>query len=135
MDGVCSGIIQSLSAEDCIEWLQAVATNISNLTKHNVSMALKSSSYLQVMFDSNCHRGFMGLNMELSVHKLYLKLQSTQPCHQRMLIERNIFFLSGTKGGSWLSVLFAFPWYQPDSGANSKSAAGRILLRYAGVGG
>uniref|UniRef100_A0A7N9DCJ3 Syntrophin gamma 1 n=1 Tax=Macaca fascicularis TaxID=9541 RepID=A0A7N9DCJ3_MACFA len=37
VDGVCSGIIQSLSAEDCVDWLQAIATNISNLTKHNDS--------------------------------------------------------------------------------------------------
>uniref|UniRef100_A0A2K6DEG8 Gamma-1-syntrophin n=1 Tax=Macaca nemestrina TaxID=9545 RepID=A0A2K6DEG8_MACNE len=36
VDGVCSGIIQSLSAEDCVDWLQAIATNISNLTKHNI---------------------------------------------------------------------------------------------------
>uniref|UniRef100_A0A8C7AF54 Syntrophin gamma 1 n=1 Tax=Neovison vison TaxID=452646 RepID=A0A8C7AF54_NEOVI len=37
VDGVCSGIIQCLSAEDCVDWLQAIATNISNLTKHNDS--------------------------------------------------------------------------------------------------
>ncbi|XP_036035851.1 gamma-1-syntrophin [Onychomys torridus] len=36
VDGVCSGIIQCLSAEDCIDWLQAIAANISNLTKHNI---------------------------------------------------------------------------------------------------
>nr|KAF6405686.1 syntrophin gamma 1 [Rousettus aegyptiacus] len=36
VDGVCSGIIQCLSDEDCIDWLQAIATNISNLTKHNI---------------------------------------------------------------------------------------------------
>ncbi|XP_065524316.1 gamma-1-syntrophin isoform X3 [Lathamus discolor] len=36
VDGVCSGIIQCLSAEDCIDWLQAIASNISNLTKHNI---------------------------------------------------------------------------------------------------
>ncbi|XP_061454556.1 gamma-1-syntrophin isoform X2 [Rhineura floridana] len=36
VDGICSGIIQCLSAEDCIDWLQAIATNISNLTKHNI---------------------------------------------------------------------------------------------------
>uniref|UniRef100_A0AC11CT02 Syntrophin gamma 1 n=1 Tax=Ovis aries TaxID=9940 RepID=A0AC11CT02_SHEEP len=37
VDGVCSGVIQCLSAEDCGEWLQAIATNISSLTKHNDS--------------------------------------------------------------------------------------------------
>ncbi|XP_008582679.1 PREDICTED: gamma-1-syntrophin-like [Galeopterus variegatus] len=37
VDGVCSGILQCLSAEEWIDWLQAIATNISNLTKHNVS--------------------------------------------------------------------------------------------------
>uniref|UniRef100_A0A8C0E2V0 Syntrophin gamma 1 n=1 Tax=Balaenoptera musculus TaxID=9771 RepID=A0A8C0E2V0_BALMU len=37
VDGVCSGIIQCLSAEDCGEWLHAVTTNISSLTKHNDS--------------------------------------------------------------------------------------------------
>uniref|UniRef100_A0A8D1ZQ05 Syntrophin gamma 1 n=3 Tax=Sus scrofa TaxID=9823 RepID=A0A8D1ZQ05_PIG len=37
VDGVCSGIIQCLSAEDSLDWLQAIATNISNLTKHNDS--------------------------------------------------------------------------------------------------
>ncbi|XP_042126855.1 gamma-1-syntrophin isoform X1 [Peromyscus maniculatus bairdii] len=36
VDGVCSGIIQCLSAEDCMDWLQAIAANISNLTKHNI---------------------------------------------------------------------------------------------------
>ncbi|XP_073924620.1 gamma-1-syntrophin isoform X5 [Castor canadensis] len=36
VDGVCSGIIQCLSTEDSIDWLQAIATNISNLTKHNI---------------------------------------------------------------------------------------------------
>ncbi|XP_063144248.1 gamma-1-syntrophin isoform X2 [Rattus norvegicus] len=36
VDGVCSGILQCLSAEDCMDWLQAIATNISNLTKHNI---------------------------------------------------------------------------------------------------
>ncbi|KAG8133580.1 hypothetical protein E2320_011362 [Naja naja] len=36
VDGICSGIIQCLSAEDCIDWLQAIAINISNLTKHNI---------------------------------------------------------------------------------------------------
>ncbi|XP_072808105.1 gamma-1-syntrophin isoform X2 [Vicugna pacos] len=36
VDGVCSGTLQCLSAEDCSEWLQAIATNISNLTKHNI---------------------------------------------------------------------------------------------------
>uniref|UniRef100_A0A8D0Q365 Syntrophin gamma 1 n=1 Tax=Sus scrofa TaxID=9823 RepID=A0A8D0Q365_PIG len=36
VDGVCSGIIQCLSAEDSLDWLQAIATNISNLTKHNI---------------------------------------------------------------------------------------------------
>ena len=37
MDGVCSGVIQCPTAEDCLDWLQAIATNISALTKHNVS--------------------------------------------------------------------------------------------------
>ncbi|XP_069477134.1 gamma-1-syntrophin isoform X2 [Ambystoma mexicanum] len=36
VDGVCSGIIQSLSAEDNAEWLLAISTNVSNLTKHNI---------------------------------------------------------------------------------------------------
>ncbi|XP_037985501.1 gamma-1-syntrophin isoform X2 [Motacilla alba alba] len=36
VDGVCSGIIQCLSAEDCVDWLQAIASNISSLTKHNI---------------------------------------------------------------------------------------------------
>uniref|UniRef100_A0A286X783 Syntrophin gamma 1 n=1 Tax=Cavia porcellus TaxID=10141 RepID=A0A286X783_CAVPO len=36
VDGVCSGIIQCLSTEDSFDWLQAIATNISNLTKHNI---------------------------------------------------------------------------------------------------
>uniref|UniRef100_A0A8C3WVF8 Syntrophin gamma 1 n=1 Tax=Catagonus wagneri TaxID=51154 RepID=A0A8C3WVF8_9CETA len=37
VDGVCSGLIQCLSAEDSLDWLQAIATNISSLTKHNDS--------------------------------------------------------------------------------------------------
>ncbi|XP_075823219.1 gamma-1-syntrophin isoform X2 [Microtus pennsylvanicus] len=36
VDGVCSGIIQCLSSEDCMDWLQAIAANISSLTKHNI---------------------------------------------------------------------------------------------------
>ncbi|XP_046883580.1 gamma-1-syntrophin [Hypomesus transpacificus] len=36
VDGVCSGVIQCPTAEDCLDWLQAIATNISALTKHNV---------------------------------------------------------------------------------------------------
>ncbi|KAF4087498.1 hypothetical protein AMELA_G00071400 [Ameiurus melas] len=36
VDGVCSGIIQCPSAEECTDWLQAIASNISALTKHNV---------------------------------------------------------------------------------------------------
>ncbi|KAG9355840.1 hypothetical protein JZ751_000682, partial [Albula glossodonta] len=35
VDGVCSGVIQCPTAEDCLDWLQAIATNISALTKHN----------------------------------------------------------------------------------------------------
>ena len=38
VDGVCSGVVQFQTAEDCLDWLQAIASNISNLTKHNVSM-------------------------------------------------------------------------------------------------
>ncbi|XP_078254662.1 gamma-1-syntrophin isoform X1 [Rhinoraja longicauda] len=36
VDGVCSGVIQCLTVEDCVDWLQALAINISNLTKHNI---------------------------------------------------------------------------------------------------
>ncbi|XP_069047615.1 gamma-1-syntrophin isoform X2 [Lepisosteus oculatus] len=36
VDGVCSGVIQCLTSEDCLDWLQAIAANISNLTKHNI---------------------------------------------------------------------------------------------------
>ncbi|KAF3858168.1 hypothetical protein F7725_011369 [Dissostichus mawsoni] len=36
VDGVCSGVVQFQTAEDCLDWLQAIASNISNLTKHNV---------------------------------------------------------------------------------------------------
>lgn len=38
VDGVCSGVIQFPTAEDCLDWLQAIAGNISSLTKHNVSL-------------------------------------------------------------------------------------------------
>uniref|UniRef100_G3Q1F4 Syntrophin gamma 1 n=1 Tax=Gasterosteus aculeatus aculeatus TaxID=481459 RepID=G3Q1F4_GASAC len=37
VDGVCSGVLQFLTADDCLDWLQALASNISSLTKHNVS--------------------------------------------------------------------------------------------------
>ncbi|KAK7945516.1 hypothetical protein WMY93_001244 [Mugilogobius chulae] len=37
VDGVCSGVIQFQTADDCLDWLQAIAGNISNLTKHNVT--------------------------------------------------------------------------------------------------
>ena len=63
VDGICSGIIQCLSGEDCIDWLQAIATNISNLTKHNVSTPLKCSSDFPVVFHSSCHEALMGLNL------------------------------------------------------------------------
>ncbi|KAE8290830.1 Gamma-1-syntrophin [Larimichthys crocea] len=36
VDGVCSGVIQFPTVEDCLDWLQAIASNISSLTKHNV---------------------------------------------------------------------------------------------------
>uniref|UniRef100_A0A8C5PDN7 Syntrophin gamma 1 n=1 Tax=Leptobrachium leishanense TaxID=445787 RepID=A0A8C5PDN7_9ANUR len=36
VDGVCSGIIQCLSPDECIDWSQSISTNISNLTKHNI---------------------------------------------------------------------------------------------------
>ncbi|CAL8366554.1 unnamed protein product, partial [Boreogadus saida] len=36
VDGVCSGVIQCPTAEDGVDWLQALADSISNLTKHNV---------------------------------------------------------------------------------------------------
>ncbi|XP_052451349.1 gamma-1-syntrophin isoform X1 [Carassius gibelio] len=36
VDGVCSGVIQCPSTDECTEWLQAIASNISALTKHNV---------------------------------------------------------------------------------------------------
>lgn len=37
VDGVCSGVIQCPGTDECTDWLQAIATNISALTKHNVS--------------------------------------------------------------------------------------------------
>ncbi|XP_076826902.1 gamma-1-syntrophin [Brachyhypopomus gauderio] len=36
VDGVCSGVIQCPSVEECTDWLQAISSNISALTKHNV---------------------------------------------------------------------------------------------------
>ncbi|XP_043083030.1 gamma-1-syntrophin isoform X3 [Puntigrus tetrazona] len=36
VDGVCSGVIQCPGADECTDWLQAIASNISALTKHNV---------------------------------------------------------------------------------------------------
>uniref|UniRef100_A0A3B1J2Y6 Syntrophin gamma 1 n=1 Tax=Astyanax mexicanus TaxID=7994 RepID=A0A3B1J2Y6_ASTMX len=36
VDGVCSGVIQCPIGEECMDWLQAIASNISALTKHNV---------------------------------------------------------------------------------------------------
>lgn len=73
MDGVCSGIIQCLSAEDCIDWLQAIASNISNLTKHNVSMDPSKLGF-PIIFDYNCHKSLMGSNTELSAYKQCLRL-------------------------------------------------------------
>lgn len=49
VDGVCSGVIQFPTAEDCLDWLQAIAGNISSLTKHNVSM---TQSHLSVFANS-----------------------------------------------------------------------------------
>uniref|UniRef100_A0A8B9F3N9 Gamma-1-syntrophin n=1 Tax=Amazona collaria TaxID=241587 RepID=A0A8B9F3N9_9PSIT len=50
VDGVCSGIIQCLSADDCIDWLQAIASNISNLTKHNVNICQHYSFFCQIVY-------------------------------------------------------------------------------------
>ncbi|KTG06188.1 hypothetical protein cypCar_00020537 [Cyprinus carpio] len=36
VDGVCSGVIQCPSVDECTDWLQAIASNTSALTKHNV---------------------------------------------------------------------------------------------------
>ncbi|TKS79735.1 Gamma-1-syntrophin [Collichthys lucidus] len=36
VDGVCSGVIQFPTVEECLDWLQAIASNISSLTKHNI---------------------------------------------------------------------------------------------------
>uniref|UniRef100_A0A8C5EVT3 PH domain-containing protein n=1 Tax=Gouania willdenowi TaxID=441366 RepID=A0A8C5EVT3_GOUWI len=36
LDGVCSGVLQFVMAEDCLDWLNAIGSNISNLTQHNV---------------------------------------------------------------------------------------------------
>uniref|UniRef100_G1NEC8 PDZ domain-containing protein n=3 Tax=Neognathae TaxID=8825 RepID=G1NEC8_MELGA len=69
VDGVCSGIIQCLSAEDCIDWLQAIASNISNLTKHNVSMDPSKPEGFPIMFDYSCHKNLMGSSTELSAYK------------------------------------------------------------------
>lgn len=56
VDGICSGIIQCLSAEDCMDWLQAIAITISNLTKHNVSIFFRGLSYFPHIFDPNSHK-------------------------------------------------------------------------------
>uniref|UniRef100_A0A3Q4GYQ6 Gamma-1-syntrophin n=1 Tax=Neolamprologus brichardi TaxID=32507 RepID=A0A3Q4GYQ6_NEOBR len=40
VDGVCSGVIQFPTAEECLDWLQAIASNISSLTKHNQEIGL-----------------------------------------------------------------------------------------------
>lgn len=74
VDGVCSGIIQCLSAEDCIDWLQAIASNISNLTKHNVSMDPSKPEGFPIIFDYNCHKSLMGSHTELSAYKQCLRL-------------------------------------------------------------
>lgn len=74
VDGVCSGIIQCLSAEDCIDWLQAIASNISNLTKHNVSMDPSKPEGFPIIFDYNCHKSLMGSHTELSTYKQCLRL-------------------------------------------------------------
>lgn len=75
VDGVCSGIIQCLSAEDCIDWLQAIASNISNLTKHNVSMDPSKPEGFPIIFDYNCHKSLMGSHTELSAYKQRLRLR------------------------------------------------------------
>lgn len=74
VDGVCSGIIQCLSAEDCIDWLQAIASNISNLTKHNVSMDPSKPEGFPIIFDYNCHKCLMGSHTELCTYKQRLRL-------------------------------------------------------------
>ncbi|KAJ8012197.1 hypothetical protein DPEC_G00066170 [Dallia pectoralis] len=35
VDGVCSGVIICPTAEDCLDWLQSIASNVSALAKHN----------------------------------------------------------------------------------------------------
>lgn len=44
VDGVCSGVLQFPTPEDCLDWLHAIASNISSLTKHNVSSERRSNS-------------------------------------------------------------------------------------------
>lgn len=54
VDGVCSGIIQCPSAEECTEWLQAIASNISALTKHNVRFSAVFHHEILIKFKVSC---------------------------------------------------------------------------------
>lgn len=54
MDGVCSGIIQCPTAEECTDWLQAIASNISVLTKHNVRISAAFLYETSIKFQVSC---------------------------------------------------------------------------------
>lgn len=54
VDGVCSGIIQCPSAEECTDWLQAIASNISALTKHNVRVSAAFVYEILINFKASC---------------------------------------------------------------------------------
>lgn len=63
MDGVCSGIIQCSSAEECTDWLQGIASNISALTKHNVSSS--AASLYRSIISVSCCWGWGGVGLRL----------------------------------------------------------------------
>ncbi|TWW73826.1 Gamma-1-syntrophin [Takifugu flavidus] len=50
VDGVCSGVVQFPTAEDCLDWLQAISGNISSLTKHNLSSLVDVSAVAALIF-------------------------------------------------------------------------------------
>lgn len=79
VDGVCSGIIQCLSAEDCIDWLQAIAMNISNLTKHNVSVALSRASDFLITSYLSCQKDLVKLRRLEYLHSLIADLSRHFP--------------------------------------------------------
>uniref|UniRef100_A0A452H3V8 PDZ domain-containing protein n=1 Tax=Gopherus agassizii TaxID=38772 RepID=A0A452H3V8_9SAUR len=86
VDGVCSGIIQSVSAEDCMDWLQAIATNISNLTKHNVSIDQNLVKFTTVSQFIQCVETVILHTFQVNLTRCHIPVKLLPSCRGRMAL-------------------------------------------------